>query len=120
LPIPRDPGGPTGTDPEEVNIGVVGRVEECCEGYASRSKPSESRMEDRRHCAGTWPDGRPRHKLYLPLGTPSLVRLDIDGDLEPILFESLRAYTEQEQTMARITATFEGEPMALGVVGIGD
>jgi hypothetical protein len=37
------------------------------------------------------------------------VRLDIDGDLEPILFESLRAYTEQEQTTARITATLEGE-----------
>jgi hypothetical protein len=44
---------------------------------------------------------------------PSLVRLDIDGDLEPIIFESLRAYTEQEQTTARITATLEGEPMVL-------
>jgi hypothetical protein len=64
-----------------------------------------------------------RRKLCLPLGAitnllegahPSLVRLDIDGDLEPILFESLRAYTEQEQTTAQITATLEeGEPMAL-------
>jgi hypothetical protein len=80
------------------------------------------RLEDRRHCAGTPAYGRPRRKLCLPLGAitnllegarPSLVRLDIDGDLEPILFESLRAYTEQEQTTARITATLEGEPMVL-------
>jgi hypothetical protein len=49
------------------------------------------------------PSGWPRHYFCLPLGaitnllegSPSLVRLDIDGDLEPILFESLRAYTEQ-------------------------
>jgi hypothetical protein len=96
----------------------------CCEVLAmlAGANPVNVRLEDRRHCAGTPAYGRPRHKLCLPLGAitnllegarPSLVRLDIDGDLEPILFESLRAYTEQEQTTAQITATLEGEAMAL-------
>jgi hypothetical protein len=121
-----------GQDPEQINVGVVGRVEDaaglaiatCCEVLAmlAGANPVNVRLEDRRHCAGTPAYGRPRRKLCLPLGAitdllegarTSLVRLDIDGDLEPILFESLRAYTEQEQTTAHITATLEGEAMAL-------
>jgi hypothetical protein len=98
-------------------------INTCCEilDMLAKAGPKNIRLEDRRHCACTSPDGTPRKNLCLPLsaitnlleGAPGLERLDIDGDLEPTLFETLRAYTEREQTTARIMATLQGEPMSL-------